>query len=246
MKTIDSIKLLYKRIQNDLFYMIPEKWDKVYLYCAIVEKLNKLEIGEMYFYYYPKGVLKKNPINVYEIASKFNLDETEYQKVIERLYLTLKQLRNEFKKNNITPWSNITIKIENHKFQVEYYYDDLVNSRFDSSMRLIVWKYKNLEYPLEKFTRKERKIIKDYLSQEKLDRIEPQIYKEQFSTNKRTNIIDYNKQDEIGNNFNIEHDENTSKPKKTKQIKSVKQVANNSNKNEIVNDKKTVNQLLKF
>ena len=86
-----SIKLEYAKIQRQLFYMIPEKWDKIYLYASITNQINNLQTGELYFYYYPKGILKKNPVNVYEIPSKFSLDEEMYLQLILNclLYLLL-------------------------------------------------------------------------------------------------------------------------------------------------------------
>ena len=73
--------------------MIPEKWDKIYLYASITNQINNLQTGELYFYYYPKGILKKNPVNVYEIPSKFSLDEEMYLKLVEELYNSIKELR---------------------------------------------------------------------------------------------------------------------------------------------------------
>ena len=54
----------------------------------------------MFFYYYPKGILKKNAINVYEIPVKFNIDEKEYMKLVNQLYETIKLLRKEFENVN--------------------------------------------------------------------------------------------------------------------------------------------------
>ena len=51
------------------------------------------EAGELFFYYVPKGILKKKPVNVYEIPSKFNIDETEYLKLVDALYSKIKELR---------------------------------------------------------------------------------------------------------------------------------------------------------
>ena len=75
--------------------MIPEKWDKIYLYASITNQINNLQTGELYFYYYPKGILKKNPVNVYEIPSKFSLDEEMYLQLVEDLYSSIKELRNQ-------------------------------------------------------------------------------------------------------------------------------------------------------
>ena len=83
-----KMKDLYTQIQEKTLYMVPEKWEKIYLYASVIENLNSIETGEMFFYYFPKGILKKNPVNVYEVPSKFNLDEAEYMKLAEDLYDT--------------------------------------------------------------------------------------------------------------------------------------------------------------
>ena len=78
MLSTNKLRTIYAKIQKQLFYMIPEKWEKICLYASIMEQVNNLQTGEMFFYYYPTGLLKKNPINVYEITNKFNIDEKEY------------------------------------------------------------------------------------------------------------------------------------------------------------------------
>ena len=47
--------------------MIPERWESIYLYASIIEEDLKKPVGEMYFYYVPKGILKRKPVNVYQI-----------------------------------------------------------------------------------------------------------------------------------------------------------------------------------
>ena len=70
-----KIREIYEDIQRKIFYMIPEKWEELYLYSSVIEQLGQFETGELFFYYIPKGIIKRKPINVYEIPSKFNLDE---------------------------------------------------------------------------------------------------------------------------------------------------------------------------
>ena len=81
-----EIKRIYSEIQKKILYMIPEKWDKIYLYASVIENMNSIETGEMFFYYFPKGILKKNPINVYEIPEKFNIEESLYIFLLFALY----------------------------------------------------------------------------------------------------------------------------------------------------------------
>lgn len=164
-----KIKEIYEDIQKRLFYMIPEKWEKLYLYSSVIDKLNGEKTGELYFYYIPKGIFRKKPVNVYEIPSKFNLDENDYLKLVKILYDRIKLLREEFRKSETsTLWSNITMTIENAKFKVEYNYDDLENSTFTSYERHIIWRYEYLGIGEEQVSKKEKEILNRYITGPKL------------------------------------------------------------------------------
>lgn len=159
-----KIKEIYEDIQRKLYYMIPEKWDKLFLYSSVIDMPNGEKKGELYFYYIPKGILKKKPVNVYEIPNKFNLDENDYLKLVSILYAKIKQLREEFRKSETgSIWSNITMSIQNSKFKVEYNYDDLENSDFNSYERHIIWRYEYLGIGEEQVNKKDKEILKRYL-----------------------------------------------------------------------------------
>ena len=104
-----KIKQLYEEIQRTIFYAIPGKWDELYLYASIIDRLGTVQTGEMYFYFMPKGILKRKFINVYEVPNKYDIDEDEYMKLVKLLYNKIKLLREEFAKENEKVWSNITI-----------------------------------------------------------------------------------------------------------------------------------------
>lgn len=191
------MKSLYSKLQTELFYMIPERWDRIYLYASIMEQVNHLQTGEMFFYYYPKGILKKEPINVYEIPNKFNIDEENYNKLVDKLYDTIKLLYKEFEDAGEELWSNITISIENYKFTVEYKYEDLLSSLYDSYDRHMIWKYKYLKFPIERMTKRDREMLEQYLVEEKFRNIEVKKYSEGMYKNKVHNIIEYNKEERI-------------------------------------------------
>ena len=149
--------------------MIPEKWDKLYLYSSVIDMQNGEQTGELYFYYIPKGILKKKPVNDYEIPNRFNLDENDYLKLVKILYDRIKQLREEFRKSETgTLWSNITMTIENMKFKVEYNYDDLEHSSFSSYERHIIWRYEYLGIGEEQVSKKEKEILNKYLTGAKI------------------------------------------------------------------------------
>ena len=146
----ETIKDLYSEIRKCLFYMIPEKWESIYLYASVIQRDNGEETGEMFFYYFPKSIIKRNPINVYQIPQKFNLNEEEYIKLTDELYNYIKKLRHECQKYDKINWTNITISIENVEFLAEYNCEDLINSIYSNEDRMAIWQYKYLEYPIEK------------------------------------------------------------------------------------------------
>ena len=190
LKNTKNIKGIYEEIQRKLFYMIPEKWDEVYLYASVIERLGSLETGELFFYYIPKGLLKRKTINVYEIPSKFNIDEEEYLKLVEILYANIKQLRDEFKRSNQKVWTNLTIIIRKSKFRIEYNYEDLQKSDYNNYERHIIWRYKYLKQGIEYCNREEREILLRYLNGPK--RLNSnQAYEEGIYIKDIRNIVDF-------------------------------------------------------
>ena len=189
-----EIRKVYSELQKQLFYLIPEKWDRIYLYASVQEKMEGFETGEMFFYYFPKGILKKNPVNVYEVPNKFSLNEDEYIKLVEKLYSKIKELREIFKKYNHRLWSNLTIRIEGLKFEIEYNYENLINTQYSNMDRHIVWKYQNLKLPIEYFSRKERKMIKQYINENIYFKADIETYSENIYKNPVKKILDYNRE----------------------------------------------------
>ena len=191
LKHTKKIKEMYEDIQKRIFYMIPEKWDKMYLFASVSDLIDGNKTGELFFYYIPKGIFKKNPVNVYEIPQKFNLDEKEYLKFVNILYEKIEQLREEFKKTEFaSTWTNLTMSIQGIKFTVEYDYEDLSKSKFSSYERHIIWRYNYLGIKEEQLNKKEKEIIEKYLIGEKVirrrERYEAGIYIKNIK-----NIVDY-------------------------------------------------------
>ena len=204
-----QIKEMYEEIQRKLLYMIPEKWESIYLYSSVIEEGKKEPTGELFFYYIPKGIFRKNPVNVYEVPSKFNIDEKQYVDLVRNLYDDIKQLREEFKRT--TPgkmWSNLTISITNMKFRAEYSYEDLVNNAFNSYERHVIWRYKYLGIGPEQISKKDKDILYRYFNDarnlEEVEEYNAGIYIEQDTKN----IFEYNTQEnELENDGYITEEE---------------------------------------
>lgn len=212
-----KMKKIYSDIQSKLFYMIPEGFDKIYLYASIIEQVHGMPIGEMYFYYFPKGLLKKRPVNVYEIPNKFNIEDEAYSKLINDLYLSFKQLREEVIASGQKPWTNLTLSIENFKFSVEYYYDDLTQSPYSNFERHIIWRYEHLQEDIYSYNRKERELLNRYLQDKKIEKKE--VHQEAiYSKGKPKNILGYR----------IEKAE-------VEEVKEIEETEENIEKNQILN-----------
>ena len=223
LKHTKKIKEMYEDIQRRIFYMIPEKWEKIYLYASVMDRPDKKQTGELFFYYIPKGILKKKPVNVYEIPQKFNLDENEYMELVRILYKKIVDLRNEFKNIEIvSTWTNLTIAIEGVKFKVEYDYEDLTKSKFTSYERHIIWRYKYLGIGEEQLNKKDKEILERYLLGEKVVRRRER-YEEGIYIKNVKNIVGY-ETDNYGDDKNIEYIATENEKVKNQIILSAKQM----------------------
>ena len=171
-----KIQRIYIEIQRQLFYMIPEKWSEVYLYFDIKERQNNLKTGELYFYYIPSGILKKRPVNVYEIPTKFMINEKEYLKLVDKLYSTIKRLQKVCVELGEEKWQSVIISIANFKFDVKYYYEDIL--KYTSYERHLIFRYIYLNYPISSFNRNEREVIFRYMEEIKKNKPREKVYSE--------------------------------------------------------------------
>lgn len=188
-----KIKEIYYNIQEKIFYAIPGKWDELYLYASIIDRLGSIQTGEMYFYFMPKGLLKRRFINVYEIPIKYNIEEEEYMKIVDILYNEIKLLREEFIKEGQKVWSNITISIKNNRFKIEYNYDNLLGGQEEYYDHHIFWRNKYLH--LEPHGKKEKNAIEQYWVNRRPSRKKDEEYDMGLYRKKYDNIITYDTTD---------------------------------------------------
>lgn len=187
------IKEIYDEIQKNIFYIVPGKWDELYLYASIIDRLGKVQTGEMYFYFMPKGILKRKFINVYEVPNKYDIEETEYLKLVELLYDKIKQLREEFIKTEQKVWSSLTITIKNNKFRIEFNYDKILGGQESYYNHHIYWRYKYLG--IEPHSKKEKTAIEEYLASINAPRKKHEEYSIGLYSKRKTNIITYDTTD---------------------------------------------------
>lgn len=243
MISLPEEKVLYSEIQKKIFYIIPEKWESIYLYASIIDIPNQKPVGEMYFYYLPKGIIKRKFVNGYEIPSIFNIDEEQYSKLITEVYTLIKNLRECFIRKNKKKWSNISISIENFQFKIEFGYDDLKNSPYGSYERHVIWRFKYLDEDIESLSRKDRKIIKSYAQYIQTNKpLRKDMYIEGIYKLPVKNIIDFEKTLTVEEAI-AQSDNNIKKEKKKFPLVKSKKEEKNINEEENMN---VNNQILKW
>ena len=188
-----KIKELYENIQKKLFNIVPGKWDELYLYASIIERLGKVQVGEMYFYFMPRGILKRKFINVYEVPNKYNIEEEEYLKLVELLYDEIKELREEFRKTNQKVWSNLTISIKNDRITYTFCYDNLLGGQDEYYDHHIYWRKKYLH--IEPCGKKEEKAFNKYLSTRNLEVPKSDEYITGIYLKRQVNVVKYDTTD---------------------------------------------------
>lgn len=162
LRTTKNMKEKYESIQKYIFALIPEKWEEIYLYASVYKEEHNSQSGELFFYYLPKGIIKRKFINVYEVPKRFNINEEQYLKIVSELFTCIKSLRQDFIDTEQEIWTNVTISIANFKFKVEYNYKDLPITDREIFERNVIWKYKYLKIGGD--SKEERKILDQYFS----------------------------------------------------------------------------------
>ena len=162
LRTTKNMKEKYESIQKYIFALIPEKWEEIYLYASVYKEEHNSQSGELFFYYLPKGIIKRKFINVYEVPKRFNINEEQYLKIVSELFTCIKSLRQDFIDTEQEIWTNVTISIANFKFKVEYNYKDLPITDREIFERNVIWKYKYLKIGGD--SKEESKILDQYFS----------------------------------------------------------------------------------
>lgn len=192
----NGVKKLYFKIQKDLISLVPENWESILLYASVINGAK----GEMYFYYYPKKIIKAKPINCYEIPNKFGVDDTKYYKRLKKLYERIKELNTY----SFPKWTNITITIKNNIFTVECKYNDLLKSRYTDEERRILWGFKYLNTPIESMSLREKILIQTFNEESE---IKPTVYSEFLDAGATEREKAENNEYEKQNDFTPEEDQ---------------------------------------
>ena len=89
--------------------------------------------------------------------------------------------------------------IKDSKFRIVYNFDNLQNSNFDNYERHVIWRYKYLGLGMEYCNREEKKILKDYLENQRKylqeNSLKNEVYETGIYIKNVKNIVDYKSSD---------------------------------------------------
>lgn len=152
---------VFKEIYTSILSLIPEKWEKICLYASSSKNIK----GEMFFYYFPKKIIKPKPINCYEVPNKFDIDDFTYNEELYKLYNKIKELKDSLNSN----WTNVTLIIDKKTFMAEFYYNELEQTKYSNEDRHVVWQYKYLDCPIDSFSKENQIMINTYKKETNLE-----------------------------------------------------------------------------
>lgn len=196
-KETDKALEIASQIQELIYYIIPEKWKNIELYVSMPD--SRIRKGELFFYYLPNGIFKRQYINCYEVPYMFNISEKEYSDIMSKLYNKFMILKEELNKNN-RQVEEIYVHITKEKYVYEIATDNVRMKKeniennmlnlFTSYENHIIWRYLNLGiFPDD---RKEKEIIGRYLDTNIADLLNEEIEFDIIEENIKS-IVDFEK-----------------------------------------------------
>ena len=196
-KETDKAIEIASQIQELIYYIIPEKWKNIELYISMPD--SRIRKGELFFYYLPNSIFKRQYINCYEVPYMFNISEKEYSDIMSKLYNKFMILKEELNKNN-RQVEEIYVHITKTNYMMEIATDNIVLKRKDIRRNMlmlyssyenhIIWRYLNLNIlPDEK---KEKEIITRYLNSEYYN-LEKEIIEFDIIDENIKSIVDFEK-----------------------------------------------------
>lgn len=196
-KETDKALEIASQIQELIYYIIPEKWKNIELYISMPD--SRIRKGELFFYYLPNSIFKRQYINCYEVPYMFNISEKEYSDIMSKLYNKFMILKEELNKNN-RQVEEIYVHITKINYMMEIVTDNIVLKKKDIRRNMlmlyssyenhIIWRYLNLNIlPDEK---KEKEIITRYLNSEYYN-LEKEIIEFDIIDENIKSIVDFEK-----------------------------------------------------
>ena len=196
-KETDKAIEIASQIQELIYYIIPEKWKNIELYISMPDA--RIRKGEMFFYYLPNSIFKRQYINCYEVPYMFNISEKEYSDIMSKLYNKFMILKEELNKNNRNV-EEIYVHITKDKYVMEIATDDIILKKKDirkntlmlysSYENHIIWRYLNLNIlPDEK---RDKEIVRKYLNSE-YSTLEKELIEFEVINQNIKSIIDFEK-----------------------------------------------------
>ena len=196
-KETDKAIEIASQIQELIYYIIPEKWKNIELYISMPDM--GIRKGEMFFYYLPNSIFKRQYINCYEVPYMFNISEKEYSDIMSKLYNKFMILKEELNKNN-RQVEEIYVHITKEKYVYEIATDNVrlrkeniennMLNLFTSYENHIIWRYLNLGiFPDD---RKEKEIVGRYLDTNIADLLNEEIEFDIIEENIKS-IVDFEK-----------------------------------------------------
>lgn len=153
MRKESDLNKYYAEIANQLNEIIPVEWKRIIMYA---EDLG--DSSSVSFYFYTKE--DNNIHHSGNIPEDFSVSRNIFRKLLRELRCTIKNLRNEFDKENEKLWYTLTFTLEEDwRFNVKFGYE--IDNEMSDFEREVIWAYNEIGLmPKGEFG---REVLEEYL-----------------------------------------------------------------------------------
>ncbi|CAM5417576.1 MULTISPECIES: immunity protein YezG family protein [Bacillus] len=135
-----EMESLYREIARNLNEMIPVEWDTIWMYAEMLDD----SASALFYFTVPN---KEEYFYSHNIPDQYQVSEDTYDSLLINLQRKLRQLREEYTKEQSDKWTTVKMKLTySGKMSTDFGYDDVFSLGIDNIQRIAVWEYETFGF----------------------------------------------------------------------------------------------------
>ncbi|MBG9817209.1 MULTISPECIES: immunity protein YezG family protein [Bacillus] len=135
-----EMESLYREIAKNLNEMIPVEWDTIWMYAEMLDD----SASALFYFTVPN---KEEYFYSHNIPDQYQVSEDTYDSLLINLQRKLRQLREEYTKEQSDKWTTVKMKFTySGKMSTDFGYDDVFSLGIDNIQRIAVWEYETFGF----------------------------------------------------------------------------------------------------
>lgn len=131
---------LYREIAKNLNEMIPVEWDTIWMYTEMLDD----SASALFYFTVPN---REEYFYSHNIPYQYQVSEDTYDSLLINLQRNLRQLREEYTKEQSDKWTTVKMKFTySGKMSTNFGYEDVFSLGIDNIQRIAVWEYETFGF----------------------------------------------------------------------------------------------------